>query len=276
MSPFNCHRLAVGQFHGTVLRTRTINGIRLTEDVYPRDLRVPRHSHELAYFSFVIEGSYKECVGNQIRDCGAGTAVFHPACETHSDQFQTAGGRILSIEISPDWSHRLNDDNCDMAVPKTFYRGSVSKTALRLLREFRTPDHFSAIAIEGLALQLFVELGRHSIHSNSGRTRWMKIVLEILNEEFDQEMNLDLIASRAGVHPVHLAREFRKHHRCTVGEYIRRVRIDAACQRLSHSDEPISEIAMQTGFFDQSHLTRTFKMLIGNTPAEYRKQTRGR
>ena len=41
MSPFNCHRLAVGQFHGTVLRTRTITGIRLTEDVYPRDLRAP-------------------------------------------------------------------------------------------------------------------------------------------------------------------------------------------------------------------------------------------
>jgi|SRR5579863_7532791 len=277
MSPSNCRRLAVGQFHGVVLRTRTINGVRLTEDVYPQDLLVPRHSHELAYFSFVIEGSYKEYVGDQVRDCAPGTAVFHPACETHSDRFQTAGGRIFSVEISSDWIRRLKDENCDVAAPRTFYRGSVSKTVFQLLREFRTPDLFSAIAIEGLVLQLLAQLSRYAAMPGSpGPARWMKVVLEILNNEFDQKLDLTFIANRAGIHPVHLAREFRKQHCCTVGDYIRRVRTNAACQRLSRSDESISEIAVQTGFFDQSHLTRTFKTLLGHTPAEYRKHARGR
>jgi AraC family transcriptional regulator len=276
MNSHSVCRLGAGQFHGHVVRSQEVGGFRLTEDVYPQNLRVPRHSHELAYLSFVVEGSYTECSESQTRECTPGTAIFHPASETHSDCFQRAGGHIFSVEIAHAWTKRLRDENCDTATPRTFDRGAVTMTASQLLREFREPDPFSTLAIEGLALQLLAQLDRCRRTSLPGPARWMKIVLDVLHNEFEQKLDLILIANRAGIHPVHLAREFRKHHRCTVGDYIRQVRTDAACQRLSRSDEPISEIALQTGFFDQSHLTRTLKTLTGYTPARYRKQVRGR
>jgi AraC family transcriptional regulator len=275
MNSDNICRMGAGQFHGHVVHSREAGGFRLTEDVYPRDLHIPRHSHKLAYLSFVLEGSYLEYAESQTRDCTPGTAIFHPACETHSDRFQRGGGHIFSVEITQAWMQRLRDENCDTTIPRTFNRGAVNFTAAQLLREFREPDPFSALAIEGLVLQLLAQVGRCRTR-HPGPARWMPIVLDLLHAEFDQKLDLTTIASRAGIHPVHLAREFRKHQGRTVGDYIRRVRTDAACQRLSRSDEPISEIALQTGFFDQSHLTRTLKNLTGYTPAQYRKQARGR
>ncbi len=269
-------RLDAGQFHGDVVRRRELGGFWLTEDIYPRDLRIPRHSHKLAYLSFVLEGSYTEYAESRPRECTPGTAIFHPACETHSDRFQGAGARIFSVEIAHAWTQRLRDESCDTAASRTFNRGAVTMTASQLLREFREPDPFSALAVEGLVLQLLAQLGRHRPASLPGPARWMKIVLDLLHTEFDQNLDLTVIANRAGIHPVHLARVFRKHHGRTVGDYIRQVRTDAACQRLSRSDEPISEIALRTGFFDQSHLTRTLKTLTGYTPAQYRRQARGR
>jgi AraC family transcriptional regulator len=82
------------------------------------------------------------------------------------------------------------------------------------------------------------------------------------------------MAEAVGAHPVYLSREFHRHFRCTVGEYVRQLRIELACHKLSGSDEPLALIALAAGFFDQSHFSRTFKLLTGMSPAQYRKTFR--
>ena len=61
------------------------------------------------------------------------------------------------------------------------------------------------------------------------------------------------------VHPVHLAQTFRKFYRCTIGDYVRSLRIEFACRQLAATKMPLSEIALLAGFADQSHFTRTFR-----------------
>jgi len=60
----------------------------------------------------------------------------------------------------------------------------------------------------------------------------------------------------------------RRVHRCTIGECIRRLRVERACRQLSSSDESLATIAANTGFSDQSHFSRTFKRLVGMTQAQ--------
>jgi AraC family transcriptional regulator len=64
---------------------------------------------------------------------------------------------------------------------------------------------------------------------------------------------------------------FRQFERCTVGDYIRKVRIEHARQRMLESNEPLVEIALATGFADQTHFTRSFRRLTGMTPSEFRR-----
>jgi AraC-like DNA-binding protein len=82
---------------------------------------------------------------------------------------------------------------------------------------------------------------------------------------------LDLLEPFAGVHPVHLTRVFRLHYGTPVGAYVRGLRLDWAAGRLTASGQCIAEIALQAGFYDQSHFTRAFKRRFGLTPRAYRR-----
>ena len=100
---------------------------------------------------------------------------------------------------------------------------------------------------------------------------WLGRLKEFLRENFSEPPGLNELAKAVDVHPTHLARVFRQYERCTVGDYIREVRVDYAHRRLLTSNEPLIEIALAAGFADQTHFTRSFKRVTGMTPAEYRR-----
>ncbi len=87
-------------------------------------------------------------------------------------------------------------------------------------------------------------------------------------------MTLEEVAKLADVHPVHLSRVFREKYGSTIGEYVRRLRVEFASKQISSTKIPLSEIAHAAGFADQSHLNKTFKNIFGSTPSEYRKIAR--
>ena len=80
------------------------------------------------------------------------------------------------------------------------------------------------------------------------------------------------LAEEVGVHPSHLARELRRTYGVSVGELVRRRRIEYALERLRSNDASLAEIAVDCGFTDQSHLTRSFRRVVGSTPGEYRRR----
>jgi AraC family transcriptional regulator len=142
---------------------------------------------------------------------------------------------------------------------------------LRLYREFREFDDFSSLTIEGLTLELIAETSRRSTRKSEPKPPlWLRRAREILDERFDENLTLVALSESVGVHPVHLAREFRRFYRLTVGDYVRKRRIEVACRQISDTDFPFSEIALAAGFFDQSHFARTLKKFTGMTPSEYR------
>jgi AraC family transcriptional regulator len=78
------------------------------------------------------------------------------------------------------------------------------------------------------------------------------------------------------VHPVTLARAFRRSFGCTVGEYLRRLRIERATEQLAGGDTPLAEIALAAGFADQSHFSNVFRRRTGMSPSAFRRAARGR
>jgi AraC family transcriptional regulator len=126
------------------------------------------------------------------------------------------------------------------------------------------------LVIEALALELLAEGVRRGSRPTEHSPRWLWRVCDLLHEEYRQRLTLDHIAGTVGVHPAHLARAFRQAHGCTVGDYVRSLRIEDACHRLRSSGESLAAIALETGFADQSHFTRTFKRQMGVSPGLFR------
>jgi AraC family transcriptional regulator len=73
---------------------------------------------------------------------------------------------------------------------------------------------------------------------------------------------------------VTLARGFRKAYGCSVGAYLRWLRIVHAARRLAESDEPLAEIALEAGFADQSHFSNVFRRETGLSPSVFRREAR--
>jgi AraC family transcriptional regulator len=149
---------------------------------------------------------------------------------------------------------------------------------MRLYREARATDGASALAVEGLSLEVLAVLSRKRSEQRGLGARppsWLMRAKELIHAQFRQTTTHEDLAKAVGVHPVYLAGEFRKHFRSTIGEYIRRLRVEQASRELVTSDVPLVEIALAAGFADQSHFSKVFKRLAGMTPSQFRASARG-
>lgn len=269
-------KLLSGRWYGDTLSKDSVAGLTLTETVYNSNLKLPQHSHELAYFCLVLKGAYTESYGRLARTCKPATLIFHPADEPHADHFHT-DSRCFNIQMNEAWMARIRAHPLSLNEPKDFQGGRLPRLALRLYDEFRKADELSPLIVEGLALEMMGEASRDLLKKREGMPPpWLAEARQLLHERFAEHLSLSQQAECVGVHPVHLAREFRRFYHCTVGDYVRQLRIEFACEKLLQSDMPLSEIALASGFFDQSHFTRTFKHLTGKTPQAYRAGWRAR
>lgn len=259
-----------------ILKSREIADLSMTECIYSPGLKMPKHSHELAYFSLVLLGNFTETFSSGQVTGKPAVLIAHPPEHAHAVVFHSQEVRIFRTEIKSRLLERLRESSINFESSSCFEGGIALGLALRLYREFRTQDKYSKLAIEGLMLEMLAEVSRR--REQSSRTRhaphWLERAREILHETAGVVSTLTEVAREVGVHPVHLAHEFRKFYGESLGEYARRLRLEAACRQISQTNLSLSEIAASAGFYDQSHFSNTFKRHTGMTPAEFRSIAR--
>ncbi|MDQ3684783.1 MAG: AraC family transcriptional regulator [Acidobacteriota bacterium] len=132
-------------------------------------------------------------------------------------------------------------------------------------------DNVSSLVIEGLAIEIMAEASRFTLSNVERRPPcWLEQAKDLLHAQFAENLVFMDIAESFGVHPVHFAHIFRKFYGCTMGEYVRRLRVDSASRLLTSTDSSLADVAVTSGFSDQSHFSKTFKHATGMTPAQYR------
>ena len=97
--------------------------------------------------------------------------------------------------------------------------------------------------------------------------------IRLISERYDRPLTIADMAKAASMSTTHFARRFKAHFGTSPHQYLRRVRLQAACDLLSTSDLTIAEIARRVGYYDQSHLTRDFLKAKRETPKGYRERT---
>jgi AraC family transcriptional regulator len=265
--------LGAGQYFGRMLQKAAYRRFTLSESVYPRRLEIPRHAHERPYCCLLLEGAYREDFGSSRRTCARSTLVVHPSGEVHAEHFGPAGGRLFRIEPTDDCLEHIRSDTNVLDQPAAFQGGALADLAGRLYREFRRPDPFASLAIEGLAFELLAESARRADKPSPGKPpSWLVRTRELLDAGSSDSFDLESIARAGGVHPVHLIRSFRRYFGTTPADYVRRRRVERACRMLTRTNMPLVEIALAAGFADQSHFTRTFRRVTGVTPGIYRSK----
>ncbi len=259
-------QLSRGEFFGCRVAERRIGGFLLSLTRYDGLHELPWHTHDEAYLTFIIDGTYRERLRGATRDCVPRSVVVHPAGEEHTDRFASRQANCLNVHLDASWNRR--DRFVQTALVQTAPAAAIGA---RLTREFRLADGVSALVIEGLLLELVAEVER--TRDDDRAPSWLKKVREIVEFQFADRLSLAELAGLVGVHPVHLARAFRRHYGRTVGELVRELRVEDAKRRII-AGVALSDVALDAGFSDQSHLSRFFRRLTGVTPAAYRRANR--
>jgi AraC family transcriptional regulator len=269
-SIFEAPATVIRPYFGKVKSSQSFNGLKLIEATYAPNVHLPMHSHPHASFCFILKGGYTESYGNYHLECGPFQLKFQPAGESHTDSYGLQEGRSFIIELEPEWLDRMRSCSLSVSTPSLVKDGSSITPLHRLRRELHQTDDVTPVAVEGLMLELISGLARNRRRLPRSNSHWLEAAKELLHAHFAEHLTLSEIARTVGVHPVYLAESFRLQNGCSIGEYLRKLRIEFAQRRLLESDDPLTEIALAAGFSNQSHFARVFKRFTGQTPSRYR------
>lgn len=95
-----------------------------------------------------------------------------------------------------------------------------------------------------------------------------------IQSHFDQPLKVGDLARQAGLSEYLFEQRIRRVFHITPGQFLQKVRMDAAVRRLRDTNEPIASVALACGYSDQSAFTRQFRQTTGYSPMEYRRSTR--
>jgi AraC family transcriptional regulator len=269
------HQLEPGSYFGATRHLYDSGGLTVAESAYPAQFLIPPHEHVNSFFCFVLEGEgTRSWPGRAGAERPMALTLF-PRGHAHAN-FWTKPGKVLHVEFASPWLERLRDRSDVLDRPGDFEGGPPTWLARRLADECRTPDSTSHLMVEGLTLELLAECTRCPDKNLIAPRRWLESARAVVRERFAESLSLCEIAAAVGVSADHLARVFRRCYGCTVGDYVRGVRVEFACARLTGSDLPLAELAIAAGFADQSHFTKVFRRQMGETPAAFRARHRRR
>jgi AraC family transcriptional regulator len=263
--------LASGEFHGLRRETIRTSDLTFAETTYDPEHRLPPHAHDLPFFSLLVRGSFREVHDGKVRECGPASLVFYPEHEPHREQFGADGGRSFHVELGSSWIERMRDSGSIYhAGSRESLGGRLNLLMVRLHAWFLARE--PSLAAEEVVWEMLAEVtSAGHLGGESNAPAWLSRIRDRIHADFRNVLRVHELAEEAGVHPVHAARVFRRHHGCTIAEYVHALRIEHARRSLADVRRSLSGIAHAAGFSDQAHFTRRFKALVGMTPGAYRR-----
>jgi AraC family transcriptional regulator len=195
---------------------------------------------------------------------------------------------IFKLRIAPSFLERVFEDmdgtprgNVELLDNLGTRDPHLEALAHRLLSEIRTEGFASRIYVESLANELVVHLLRH--HSTARKLddapsrglprHKLERATEFIDDHLRDSLTLDEISQSLSMSPYHFAHVFKQTAGLTPHRYVTQRRIELAKALLRETDLPITQIAHQVGYSNQSHFSVVFHQCTGQTPRDYRRDT---
>ena len=243
----------------------------LSEAAYDPSSRTEEHAHATTSLVFCLDGELRQRHGTRVGQLARDDLLVLPAGVPHADTVSRHGCQCLFITLRDFPAERIGSDRGILEVASFTRDGRLARLGRSLHHELATDDASSALAAEGLALQLLSRLAREAPPTPLGTPPTLREVRDRLHATPAEAFSLTELGAAACVHPTHVVRAFTAAFGMPPGRYMRKLRLDLAAVALATSDLPLSRIAADAGFYDQSHFTRLFRDETGVTPGDYRR-----
>ncbi|WP_103068183.1 helix-turn-helix domain-containing protein [Aquimarina sediminis] len=234
---------------------------------YKKPVSEDWHSHEKYHLSLVLQGGNLESRKKEDIQILPGSIILYDKLEVHRNRHTAFPSENLNIEID-DHFFVKNDLSTSDFRTSILKNTAVQFQLLKIYRELQIDDISTSDSIHSSLLTLF---SGYTKITTSSKPIWVDTIKELLHDRRNEFITLQELSQELQIHPVTISKYFSKYFNCTLGEYMRRIKIEKAVLFLKHSDKSMTEIAFLCGFSDQSHFTKTFKINTGFRPNEFRR-----
>ncbi|WP_152269035.1 helix-turn-helix transcriptional regulator [Agriterribacter humi] len=259
--------LEKGIYLGTVLDAAGDEGFRIGRVSYQADGSCDdMHCHENPHISFVLTGGNVEKRKHIEFERLPGKVTFYHSGEAHQNIHKAGDSRHINIEICTSYlgNNLLDAEKINKACQA---EPDIKFLILKMYKELLIDDDYSGTSIRLLMLEMLSA----SKHLSSTRPVWINKVQQVLNDRWNEAPTLRDLSAAAGVHPITISKHFRKYFNCTLGEYMRKLRINNSIALVQSTGTSLTDVAYECGFADQSHFTRTFKQMTSFLPKQYQR-----
>ncbi|MEN2988357.1 AraC family transcriptional regulator [Tistrella sp. BH-R2-4] len=255
------------------LKLHYLGGLEIVAGRY-RDHTLPRHSHDGLMLSLLGDGIQKVHYKGASHNAGAGSIVAIPPHGVHGAEPEGSDGWMFhSITVPVDVLESVHPEGGRFACQSVMVDDVLSHLFKRLFTSFTGESALHQETALFRLVEHFLKAHTHiSDFPQHRRTekRAVEISKDYLADNLDRNVTLDELAKVARMDKFLLVRCFTDILGISPHAWHRQRQFQKSLELLSRGAR-IAEVAAQTGFADQSHLTRVFKKMTGITPGTYRK-----
>lgn len=254
-----------GQYSGSIRQWKEYRGLITSKTAYDGHFNTSFHYHEHPHLSFILQGGNIEYRQKETLIRSANEVMFYHSGELHKTLPTDSQTRNLNLEIDAAFllENNIPEDQLKQVVENN--RDS-SLFILKMQSEIHLNDQLTESALHAL---LFGFITAPEL-KNYKQIDWCVKLNQLINDNWNKQQNLSDLAMQIGVHPVTISKYFARYFGCTLGEYLRKLRISRSLSLIKNSEDSLTEIALFCGFADQSHFIRVFKHYTGISPKNYR------
>jgi AraC-like DNA-binding protein len=224
---------------------------------------VPEHAHDWPLLSLFVIGSYWNHTDLGEHFICSPSAILYGAGAAHRNRVAEHGFEQIEVEFDPTWLGRRLLPTLPVM---SWVGGPVGEEARWLVRACAQGSEEQARA----ALRGF--LHRAGSHVEREPPSWIGRITRRLSEE--TTLRISDLAREASRHPSWVGSAYRQATGEGLQETAARLRVERATRLLRETGQAYAAIAFDAGFCDQSHMNRTFRRVLGRTPAAVRDERR--
>ncbi len=213
-------------------------------------------------------------------------SVFSP--NTPFSSRSTQLGEFLLVSLDPSFltltaPELMDSGHWELQTHLGIQDHLIRSLCLTLKEEVERGGTSGQLYSESMATSLAIHLARHYARTQPRilncpgglAQRHVRLVMDFIQENLQRDISLQEMASVVGFSPFHFARLFKKATGTSPYRFVLLQRIERAKQLLVLGEMPLAVVAVETGFFDQSHLTTHFRKHCGITPRQFATHHRG-
>lgn len=250
--------------NGSKLDTISVGSFSVARVRHAPSLKLRQHTHPHTCIVLPVAGAFMETAGSRSFVCEPGFGVIERPGQLHANEFDSRGS--LNVVV------RLRSPILESILERNVFSGEcrVDDLARRLFRAFDEPVE----SHETERLLLAVLASGFGVRDPEQREpHWLNDAIRFIWENPRSSRTILKLARAMKLPPIRLARVFRKRFGIPLSAYILNVRDALAFSMLRETDVPLCELAIELGFSDQAHLTRTLRRYHSTTPAALRKSS---